>query len=209
MRCCLDWWATALDREAQAGTPERRLRLAAQMAARMEEELRRDPGSAPANYWLAVAARAAGDLDAAWDAAVARMGARDTRPRCIGATIRYRSPRHASAHPRTRARAFGAEQADATEARPRAVGISQAAMEVGRPEGRPLRSVDYVRSTCDRRGRSLDRPKAWRRASCPRCRRRPSAAPRASPPAPSAREPASPPRPLRRAALRTAVHRGR
>jgi hypothetical protein len=67
----LDWWATAVDREAQAGTPERRLRLAAQIAARMEEELRRDPGSAPANYWLAVAARAAGDLDAAWDAAVA------------------------------------------------------------------------------------------------------------------------------------------
>jgi hypothetical protein len=67
----LDWWATAVDREAQAGTPERRPRLAAQIAARMEEELRRDPGSAPANYWLAVAARAAGDLDAAWDAAVA------------------------------------------------------------------------------------------------------------------------------------------
>jgi hypothetical protein len=67
----LDWWATAVDREAQAGTPERRARLAGQIAARMEEEVRRDPGSAPANYWLAVAARAAGDLDAAWDAAVA------------------------------------------------------------------------------------------------------------------------------------------
>jgi hypothetical protein len=37
----------------------------------MEDELRRDPGSAPANYWLAVAARASGDLDTAWDAAVA------------------------------------------------------------------------------------------------------------------------------------------
>jgi hypothetical protein len=67
----LDWWATAVDREAQAGTPERRARLAGLIAARMEEEVRRDPGSAPANYWLAVAARAAGDLDAAWDAAVA------------------------------------------------------------------------------------------------------------------------------------------
>jgi len=67
----LDWWATALDREAQAAVPERRARLAAEIIARMEEELRRDPGSAPANYWLAVAARDAGDLDAAWDAAVA------------------------------------------------------------------------------------------------------------------------------------------
>jgi phage terminase Nu1 subunit (DNA packaging protein) len=41
------------------------------MAARMEEELRRDPGSAPANYWRAVAARGVGDIDGAWDAAVA------------------------------------------------------------------------------------------------------------------------------------------
>jgi len=67
----LDWWATAVDREARFAPPERRMRLAAQIIARMDDELRRDPGSAPANYWLAVAARAAGDLDAAWDAAVA------------------------------------------------------------------------------------------------------------------------------------------
>jgi hypothetical protein len=67
----LDWWATALDREAQTAPPGRRARLAAQIAMRMEDELRRDPGSAPANYWLASAARAAGDLDTAWDSAVA------------------------------------------------------------------------------------------------------------------------------------------
>jgi hypothetical protein len=67
----LDWWATALDREAQASAPDRRARLAAQITMRMEDELRLDPGSAPANYWLAVAAREAGDIDAAWDAAVA------------------------------------------------------------------------------------------------------------------------------------------
>jgi len=67
----LDWWATAVDREAQVAPAERRSRLAAQITDRMEDELRRDPGSAPANYWLAVAARAGGDLDAAWDAAVA------------------------------------------------------------------------------------------------------------------------------------------
>ena len=67
----LDWWATALDRDAQSSPPERRARLAAQIAERMDGELRRDPGSVPANYWLAVAARASGDLDTAWDAAVA------------------------------------------------------------------------------------------------------------------------------------------
>jgi len=67
----LDWWATALDREAQGASPERRARLAAQIGSRMEEELRRDPGSAPANYWRAVAARGVGDLETAWDAAVA------------------------------------------------------------------------------------------------------------------------------------------
>ena len=67
----LDWWATAVDREAQTAPAERRSRLAAQITTRMEDELRSDPGSAPANYWLAVAARAAGDLDAAWDAAIA------------------------------------------------------------------------------------------------------------------------------------------
>jgi hypothetical protein len=67
----LDWWATAIDREAQTAPAERRARLATQITTRMEDELRSDPGSAPANYWLAVAARAAGDLDAAWDAAVA------------------------------------------------------------------------------------------------------------------------------------------
>jgi len=43
----------------------------ARMIARMEEELRRDPGSAAAGYWLAAAARASGDLDRAWAAAMA------------------------------------------------------------------------------------------------------------------------------------------
>ncbi|HEY3161764.1 MAG TPA: hypothetical protein VGJ78_22515 [Vicinamibacterales bacterium] len=67
----LDWWATALDRDAQGALPERRTRLHARIMERMDAELRRDPGSAPANYWRAVAARGSGDLDTAWDAAVA------------------------------------------------------------------------------------------------------------------------------------------
>lgn len=67
----LDWWATSLDRQAQAASPERRTKLAIQIVERMQAELRRNPGSATANYWLAVGARVSGDLDEAWDAAVA------------------------------------------------------------------------------------------------------------------------------------------
>jgi hypothetical protein len=37
----------------------------------MEDELATHPGSAPASYWLAAAARAQGDLQAAWNAAQA------------------------------------------------------------------------------------------------------------------------------------------
>ena len=53
------------------GTPERR--LASGRASRRADGRGAAPRSRQraANYWLAVAARAAGDLDAAWDAAVA------------------------------------------------------------------------------------------------------------------------------------------
>ena len=37
----------------------------------MNEEIQRDPGSPVANYWLAVAARGAGDIDGAWNSAIA------------------------------------------------------------------------------------------------------------------------------------------
>ena len=67
----LDWWATALDRQAQARPAERRIPVFARIVDRMQEELRGEPGSAIANYWLVVATRGAGDLDRAWDAAVA------------------------------------------------------------------------------------------------------------------------------------------
>jgi hypothetical protein len=65
----LDWWATALDRQAQASTD--RVSAFVRLAERMEQELKRDPASVPANYWLAAAARAAGDLDRAFAAASA------------------------------------------------------------------------------------------------------------------------------------------
>lgn len=67
----LDWWATALDREAQSRPPDRRVRVFERISARMNEEIQRDPGSAVANYWLAVSARGAGDIDGAWNSAVA------------------------------------------------------------------------------------------------------------------------------------------
>jgi len=65
----LDWWATALDRQGQASTD--RVSTSQRIGQRMEQELRRDPLSAPANYWLAASARAAGDLDRAMAAASA------------------------------------------------------------------------------------------------------------------------------------------
>jgi len=67
----LDWWATAVDREAHSLPPDRRMARFAQVTDRMEIEVRVDPGNAPANYWLAVSARGAGELDRAWDAAIA------------------------------------------------------------------------------------------------------------------------------------------
>jgi hypothetical protein len=67
----LDWWATAVDREAQSLALDRRMALLGGVMERMEVEVRVDPGSRPANYWLAVAARGSGDPERAWHAAVA------------------------------------------------------------------------------------------------------------------------------------------
>jgi hypothetical protein len=67
----LDWWATALDREAQRVSPDRRAAVFARIVDRMEDEVRLDPGSAPANYWLVAGIRGTGDLERAWHAAVA------------------------------------------------------------------------------------------------------------------------------------------
>jgi hypothetical protein len=70
-RQLLDWWATALDRQAQAGPADRRRAVFERIAARMDEELKQDPGGAVALYWRAVATRGAGDLSGAWDYAIA------------------------------------------------------------------------------------------------------------------------------------------
>src|SRR5204863_5033695 len=113
----LDWWATALDREVQLSLPERRARLAAAITARMQDELRRDPANAPANYWLAVSARGSGDLDAAWDDAIAAwvratldpMSAQALRSDIDRLVTEALIPERAHARP-------AREQADASEA---------------------------------------------------------------------------------------------
>ena len=67
----LDWWATAVDREARPRPDIERQGVYLRIRARMEEELATHPASGSAAYWLAAAARAQGDIQAAWDAAQA------------------------------------------------------------------------------------------------------------------------------------------
>ncbi len=67
----LDWWATALDRLAQARQGPDRAAIFERIADRMMRELQTDPGSTPAGYWLAAAARGRGDLERALDSAAA------------------------------------------------------------------------------------------------------------------------------------------
>lgn len=67
----LDWWASALDRQAHVRPEGERAALYGRIVARMEDELRRDTGSAVASYWLVAGARGSGDLERAWDSAFA------------------------------------------------------------------------------------------------------------------------------------------
>lgn len=67
----LDWWATALDRDAQLRPYDRRAPVYQRIAERMDHELHDDPANAVANYWQVVSARGMGDLDRAWSAAIA------------------------------------------------------------------------------------------------------------------------------------------
>jgi hypothetical protein len=67
----LDWWATAVDRDARPRPEIDRQILYQRLRARLEQELASYPSSGSAAYWLAAAARAQGDLQAAWDAAEA------------------------------------------------------------------------------------------------------------------------------------------
>ena len=67
----LDWWADALDHDARPRPDIDRQAVYRRVRTRMDEELAMRPGNAAAAYWDAAAARAQGDLQAAWDAAEA------------------------------------------------------------------------------------------------------------------------------------------
>lgn len=67
----LDWWGSAVERHADSLGRDQRIEVFSRMRERMTKELARNPGSAAAGYWVAVATRGAGDPAAAWGAAIA------------------------------------------------------------------------------------------------------------------------------------------
>ena len=67
----LVWWATAVDKHAQSRPAEERPAIYARVLERMNDEIAEYPGSTAAGYWLAAAARASGDIERAWNAALA------------------------------------------------------------------------------------------------------------------------------------------
>jgi hypothetical protein len=66
----LDWWATSMDRQAQVD-PSNRWSLHRRILERMEAELRTNPSSAAAAYWVPASARSLGDVERAWHTATA------------------------------------------------------------------------------------------------------------------------------------------
>jgi len=67
----LDWWASSVERVAFGASIDDRVDYYWDIAYRMDDELKKDPSSAPASYWLAAASRGRGDVERAWDAALA------------------------------------------------------------------------------------------------------------------------------------------
>ena len=67
----LDWWASAVDRDARPRAESDRQGIYQRIRDRMQEEMSARPASTAAAYWHAAAARGQGDLQAAWDAAQA------------------------------------------------------------------------------------------------------------------------------------------
>jgi len=67
----LEWWASALDQQAQLVPEPERHTLYLRILSRADEELGRNDRSLVATYWLAAAAFGLDDLDRAWAAAEA------------------------------------------------------------------------------------------------------------------------------------------
>jgi hypothetical protein len=80
----LEWWASTLSRVAESQSGAARKEAYSAMLSAVRAELERNPLSRPTAYWVVVAARGAGDFDAAWNAAFAgwiRAGAQpDGKP---------------------------------------------------------------------------------------------------------------------------------
>ncbi len=67
----LEWWASTLSRVAESQTGAARKDAYSAMLTAVRAELERNPLSRPTAYWVVVAARGAGDFDAAWNSAFA------------------------------------------------------------------------------------------------------------------------------------------
>jgi hypothetical protein len=67
----LEWWGSAVERQASGAAPDLRRGHFARLAERMKVELSDTPASPAASYWMVVALRGLGELQRAWDAAVA------------------------------------------------------------------------------------------------------------------------------------------
>ncbi|MGD9902957.1 MAG: hypothetical protein AB7U83_05775 [Vicinamibacterales bacterium] len=67
----LEWYGSAMERWAAPYVTSRRAVMLTRLITRMEAEQAKNPGSRAASYWLAAGLRAQGELDRAWQAAIA------------------------------------------------------------------------------------------------------------------------------------------
>lgn len=67
----LDWWASALDRDARPRAELDRRPVYERIVEQMRDELALNPNSSVAPYWIAAATSGQGDHQSAWDAALA------------------------------------------------------------------------------------------------------------------------------------------
>jgi tetratricopeptide (TPR) repeat protein len=76
----LEWWGSTLSRLAESLSGDARTQAYERFRSDVSLELERNPLSAPATYWMVVSSRGAGDLDGAWNAAVAGWIRAGTHP---------------------------------------------------------------------------------------------------------------------------------
>jgi hypothetical protein len=67
----LDWWASAVDAEARTRPNAERAPYYRRIVEEMELELKQDTGLGVASYWLSAASLGMGDVQRAWQAAIA------------------------------------------------------------------------------------------------------------------------------------------